>query len=130
VARILLGDDALATRTMEAKESRNGNGERLLPELMQRDKLAEAPAFCRGIARVFAHARLRRNRSNPPADLTPAEFEVLRLLAYGWSAVKIARETKRSVNTVYNHTRAILNKLEASRASEAVARARARGLIS
>jgi DNA-binding NarL/FixJ family response regulator len=54
----------------------------------------------------------------------------LRLLGNGWSAKKIAIATERSVNTVYNHTRSILSKLEASRAGEAVAIARDRGLLS
>jgi len=83
----------------------------------------------RGVAKVLKAAQERRQLECVPAGLTPSEFEVLQLLAFGWSAGKIAVETKRSVNTVYNHTRAILNKLEASRASEAVAIARQRGML-
>ena len=84
----------------------------------------------RGIGRVFANAFALRRGLEPPAGLTSAEVEVLRLLGRGWTAGSIARETQRSVNTVYNHTRSILSKLEASRAAEAVAIARERGLLS
>jgi DNA-binding NarL/FixJ family response regulator len=62
--------------------------------------------------------------------LTSAEVEVLHLLGRGWTAGRIAQETQRSVNTVYNHTRSILGKLDASRSAEAVAIARERGLLS
>jgi DNA-binding CsgD family transcriptional regulator len=129
VARILLGDDALALRTLSVHESRCGQGEQFLPGLMQAGKLDDAAPMCRGFARVFATASAQRARGTLPAELTRAEYEVLRLLSSGWTAVKIARETHRSVNTIYNHTRAMLQKLDVSRASEAVAVARTRGLL-
>ncbi len=83
----------------------------------------------RGFGYVVETALEQRRAATVPAGLTPAEFEVLRLLGNGWSAGKIASETRRSVNTVYNHTRSILAKLDAGRASEAVAVARRRGLL-
>lgn len=129
VACVLLGDDVRAARILAARESRDGDGEDLLPALMRSGTLDRAPLALRGIARVFAAAAERRRGLEPPAALTNAEFEVLRLLDRGWSAGRIAGETQRSVNTVYNHTRAILSKLEAARASEAVAIARERGLL-
>jgi DNA-binding CsgD family transcriptional regulator len=129
VACILLGDDVRAARTVAAKESRDGEGEDRLPGLMRACALDQAPLALRGIARVFATAFAQRRGLEPPAGLTNAEVEVLRLLGRGWTAGKIAHETQRSVNTVYNHTRAILSKLEATRAAEAVAIARERGLL-
>jgi len=129
VACILLGDDVRADRTVAAKESRNGEGEDRLPGLMRACALDQAPLALRGIARVFATAFALRRGLEPPAGLTNAEVEVLRLLGRGWTAGKIAHETKRSVNTVYNHTRAILGKLDAARAGEAVVIARERGLL-
>ncbi|HWT04393.1 MAG TPA: LuxR C-terminal-related transcriptional regulator [Xanthomonadales bacterium] len=130
VACVLLGDDVRAERTVAAKESRDGEGEDRLPALMRSCASDQAPLALRGIARVFAAAFARRRGLEPPAGLTNAEVEVLRLLGRGWTAGKIAQETQRSVNTVYNHTRAILSKLDASRAAEAVAIARERGLLS
>jgi DNA-binding CsgD family transcriptional regulator len=129
VACILLGDDVRAARTVAARESRDGEGEDRLPALMRSGELDGAPLALRGIARVFATAFALRRGLEPPAGLTNAEVEVLRLLGRGWTAGKIANETHRSVNTVYNHTRSILGKLEASRAAEAVAIARERGLL-
>jgi DNA-binding NarL/FixJ family response regulator len=96
---------------------------------MRAGTLDEAPLALRGIGRVFAATFALRHDLEPPAGLTNAELEVLRLLGRGWTAGRIARETARSVNTVYNHTRSILSKLEASRAAEAVAIARERGLL-
>src|ERR1700681_3223058 len=130
VACVLLGDDVRAARTVAARESRNGEGEDRLPALMRSCALDQAPLALRGIARVFATAFALRRGLEPPAGLTNAEVEVLRLLGRGGTPGKIAHETQRSVNTVYNHTRAILGKLDASRAAEAVAIARERGLLS
>jgi DNA-binding CsgD family transcriptional regulator len=126
----LLGDDVRAARTVAARESREGQGEDRLPALMRTGTLHEALPALRGIARVLAAAFEQRRALELPAGLTSAEFEVLRLLGNGWSAGRIARETNRSVNTVYSHTRSILEKLQAARASEAVAIARTRGLLS
>src|ERR1700681_9655 len=154
VACVLLGDDVRAARTVAAPATRDGGregpaspvtralasgsaarplsgeGEDRLPALMRSCALDQAPLALRGIARVFATAFALRRGLEPPAGLTNAEVEVLRLLGRGWTAGKIAHETQRSVNTVYNHTRAILGKLDASRAAEAVAIARERGLLS
>ncbi|MEA2786730.1 MAG: hypothetical protein QOF71_2834 [Candidatus Eremiobacteraeota bacterium] len=130
VACVLLGDDVRATRTVAAQESRNGEGEDRLPALMRSNALDKSPRALRGIGRVFAHAFTLRRGLEPPAGLTSAEVEVLHLLGRGWTAGRIAQETQRSVNTVYNHTRSILGKLDASRSAEAVAIARERGLLS
>jgi len=129
VACILLGDDVRAARTVAVRESLDGAGENQLPGLMRAHRLEQAPRALRGIALVFAAASNVRSGLEPPAGLTKAEVEVLRLLGQGWSAGRIARETQRSVNTVYNHTRSILGKLDAARAGEAVAIARERGLL-
>jgi DNA-binding CsgD family transcriptional regulator len=129
VTCIVLGDDVRAARTVAARESRDGEGEDGLPALVRSGALHQAPLALQGIARVFAAAHALRRDLEPPAGLTTAEVEVLRLLGRGWAAGKIARETQRSVNTVYNHTRSILSKLDATRAGEAVAIARELGLI-
>jgi DNA-binding CsgD family transcriptional regulator len=124
-----LGDDVRARRLVSVNECRLGHGEADLPHLMRQGRLDRAPAALTGIAAVLATAWAERRRSALPAGLTPAEQQVLELLALGWAAGRIATETGRSVNTIYNHTRAILAKLDASRAAEAVAHARARGIL-
>jgi DNA-binding CsgD family transcriptional regulator len=128
-ACVMLGDDVRADRTVGAREARMNDAVDQFPALIRASKWQEFPPSLQGIARVVQTATRNRLERAAPAGLTPAEFEVLRLLGSGWSAGRIARATHRSVNTVYNHTRAILTKLEAGRAAEAVAIARGRGLI-
>ena len=126
---VMLGDDVRARRILEAQESRAGEGEELLAALTRADNADAADRRVRGMAHVLREAWRVRRRATVPADLTNAEMAVLTLLGEGWSAGRIAAETGRSVNTVYNHTRAILSKFDASRAAEAVARARDLGIL-
>jgi DNA-binding NarL/FixJ family response regulator len=126
---MMLGDEVRARRILDAHESRAGEGEELLPALVRADNTDAADHRVRGVAAVLRHAWHERRRGDVPADLTDAEMSVLTLLGQGWSAGRIAAETGRSVNTIYNHTRSILSKLDASRAAEAVARARALGIL-
>jgi DNA-binding CsgD family transcriptional regulator len=128
-ACLLIGDDVRATRLLAVREAQHGDGEMTLPGLMRAGRLAEAAHGMQGLARVFARAAEMRRLNAVPADLTPAQFEVLQLLGRGWSAHRIATETGRTRNTVYNHTRAILAKFDARRAGEAVAIARERGIL-
>jgi len=63
------------------------------------------------------------------AGLSRRELEVLRLLAGGLSNKEIAAQLFVSLSTVKGHTTRIFEKLGASRRTEAVARARERGLV-
>ena len=126
---IMIGDEVRARRILEARESQGGEGEERLPDLTRTDDLTAVDPRVRGVAAVLQHAWRERRLAAVPANLTEAEFSVLTLLAQGWTAGRIASETGRSVNTIYNHTRAILGKLDASRAPEAVARARTLGIL-
>lgn len=126
---MMIGDDVRARRILEASESRRGEGEHDLPELTRSGNTDAIDPRVRGIAAVMQRAWQERRRNAVPANLTEAELSVLTLLGEGWTAGRIASETGRSVNTIYNHTRAILGKLDASRASEAVARARTLGIL-
>lgn len=69
----------------------------------------------------------------PPAcatpELTPRQREVLALLAEGVRAKEIAARLSLSLPTVRNHVHQLLRRLDASSQLEAVARARALGLI-
>ena len=62
-------------------------------------------------------------------SLTARELEVLRLLATGSSNQAIARELVVEIGTVKRHVSNIMDKLQVESRLEAVARARALGMI-
>jgi len=72
-------------------------------------------------------------RTNPPraaeAALTPRELEVLTLLAEGASNKAIARRLGISVHTAKFHVGSLLDKLDATGRTDAVAHAARRGVI-
>lgn len=61
--------------------------------------------------------------------ISDREFEVLELLAAGRSNKEIARQLDVSPNTVKTHVARLYEKLKAARRTEAIAKARALGLI-
>ncbi len=65
----------------------------------------------------------------PDAGLTPRELEVLALLAEGASNKTIARRLGVSVHTAKFHVGQLLDKLEATGRTDAVAHAARRGVI-
>jgi PAS domain S-box-containing protein len=67
--------------------------------------------------------------SRPHSKLTPRQSEVLGLLAHGSSTRQIAELLHLSRETVRNHVRGVLQALEVHSRVEAVAIARAEGLI-
>jgi LuxR family transcriptional regulator, maltose regulon positive regulatory protein len=74
----------------------------------------------------------RRAAAAPPGlaePLTERELEVLRLLATGKSNQRIAHDLVVALDTVKKHVTHVLGKLDAANRTEAVARARALGLI-
>lgn len=84
-----------------------------------------ASAFPAGALRQWAE----RDLTEVGATLTPREREVLGLLATAKSASAIATELTVSTNTVRNHIRAILAKLQVSSQLEAVVTAQREGLV-
>ena len=64
----------------------------------------------------------------PFPDLSDREFEVLELLARGWSTDRIAAHLFLSPKTVRNNVSAVLTKLGVASRTEAVARARDAGM--
>jgi len=79
---------------------------------------------------VRVRGLLRRAASpQPHADLTPREFEVLRLLAAGLGAAAIAERLVLSPRTVRTYAERILGKLEVHSRAQAVALAYREGLI-
>ena len=65
----------------------------------------------------------------PQLALSQSETRVLRYLPTNLSTLEIARELSVSVNTVRTHIRHVCGKLGAHGRTEAVARARALGLL-
>lgn len=61
--------------------------------------------------------------------LTPREVEILRLIAHGQSTDQISERLHIARETVRNHVRAILKKLEVHSRIEAIAVARAQGVL-
>lgn len=68
-------------------------------------------------------------KAEPDAGLTPRELEVLALLAEGASNKDIARRLKISVHTAKFHVGSVLDKLDATGRTDAVAHAARLGVI-
>jgi LuxR family maltose regulon positive regulatory protein len=74
--------------------------------------------------------RARALRRAPlPGPLTPSELTILRYLATGANAVRIAQLLHRSPHTVRTHLRNAYAKLGAHGRADALAKARALGLL-
>lgn len=70
-----------------------------------------------------------RARAAKHPKLTPRELEILRLIAEGESTEQIAEALHIARETVRNHVRSILGKLEVHSRIEAIAVARAEGIL-
>ena len=88
------------------------------------------------LAVLEAEEQKRENTSSlpPPAQpliepLSPRELEVLHLMAQGLSNQEICERLFLALSTVKGHNRNIFGKLQVQRRTEAVARARALGLL-
>jgi ATP/maltotriose-dependent transcriptional regulator MalT len=117
---------------------------RLLARLAAAHRTGQAPpltavllAYLDRLARAFqpAGAAHGTRTSHEPVSglgvepLSDRELQVLRLLAAGKSNQQIADELVVVVDTVKKHVSHILDKLEAANRTQAVARARAMGLL-
>jgi DNA-binding CsgD family transcriptional regulator len=69
------------------------------------------------------------NGESPDVELTPRELDVLALMAEGASNKAIARQLGISVHTAKFHVGSILDKLDATGRTDAVAHAARRGVI-
>nr|WP_249136428.1 helix-turn-helix transcriptional regulator [Bradyrhizobium tropiciagri] len=74
-------------------------------------------------------ARNREAASNSDFELTPRELDVLALLAEGASNKMIAQRLGISVHTAKFHVGSLLDKLDATGRTDAVAHAARRGVI-
>ncbi len=71
----------------------------------------------------------RRPKTSRDVELTPRELDVLALMAEGASNKAIARQLGISVHTAKFHVGSILDKLDATGRTDAVAHAARRGVI-
>ena len=82
-----------------------------------------------GIARMLAALPLSLTPAEGYSALTPAERQILQLLARGASSKDVASQTARSAQTVDTHIRSICRKLGCSGRREAVALATSSGWV-
>ena len=76
-----------------------------------------------------ANGSRRAAHGRPPNQLTPREFEVLRLMKLGCTNRQIAGELVISLGTAKNHVEHIIAKLESSDRTQAVVKALELGLL-
>jgi LuxR family maltose regulon positive regulatory protein len=93
------------------------------------------PAATRALVGAFEASGLNAGSATGPAQplvdaLSERELEVLRLVAEGYSNREISERLFLALSTVKGHNRVIFDKLHVQRRTEAVARARALGLLS
>jgi LuxR family maltose regulon positive regulatory protein len=99
-----------------------------------RDMLAELPdpgrlpAMAGEVATLLVQTRADADGGPIRDPLSPAELEILRLLATDLSQREIGKELYLSLNTVKTHTRSVYRKLGVSSREDANARAAALGL--
>jgi DNA-binding CsgD family transcriptional regulator len=86
-----------------------------------------APGQAADVALVLREAHMRSEPAE--IELTPRELDVLALMAEGASNKAIARQLGISVHTAKFHVGSILDKLDATGRTDAVAHAARRGVI-
>ncbi|RME41891.1 MAG: DNA-binding response regulator [Chloroflexi bacterium] len=98
---------------------------------LQRGEAALSRTMTRRLLDMLPRLRMSRTPdwADPPNGLTARELEVLRELARGASNREIAERLCVSQNTVKNHVRRILAKLNVSSRHEAASYARRHGLV-
>lgn len=108
-------------------------------------RMGSTPVYVLAVALVFIGVGIwighRLARPEPPGEferneealdylgISPREYEVLELLARGPSNREIAKALHVSPNTVKSHLASVYRKLEVSRRTQAVQKARSLGLI-
>ena len=113
-----------AARAVYRTELQQAEGETLASAMQQLDAHHYG-----GFARLIEHLPFASTSEHAFGALTPAEREILRLLAAGASTKQVAAETGRSPHTVDTHIRSMCRKLGCSGRREAVALATSQGWV-
>ncbi|MET7479124.1 response regulator transcription factor [Streptomyces sp. NPDC005648] len=93
-------------------------------------KDADGTAVRDAIRSVVRTGTFRAERSAPStAPVTAREYDVLRLVAAGYTNPEIGDELNLSVNTVKTYLREMMNKLAARNRAQLISNARTRGLL-
>jgi LuxR family maltose regulon positive regulatory protein len=123
--RVFVDEGALMARLL-ARLATASRAAAVPPPYMERLTRAFQPGRASHVAHTTREAPGGTELAEP---LSNREFQVLRLLAAGKSNQQIADELVVVVDTVKKHVGHILDKLEATNRTQAVARARALGLL-
>jgi DNA-binding CsgD family transcriptional regulator len=126
-AAYLIGDAGRAKRAVRAQFVAQDPESAWLGALVHRP-WQEAPDSLQRHARFVAAVR-ERHEAQLPSPLTPMEREIFTHLAAGANAVRIAALLGRSTHTVRTHVRNAYAKLGAHNRRDALAKARALGLL-
>jgi len=85
--------------------------------------------FCNKVMELLVHVEGNDPKDCDPMNLSSREFEVLKLIAQGFSTIKIADKLNISVHTVNSHRKNILKKLNIKSPTQLVAYAHETGLV-
>jgi LuxR family maltose regulon positive regulatory protein len=124
----LLVEVLVAGATARRRQGDRRSADELLAEAQALVDGCPDPGVLRDKVAAAATAGPGGRGAGRPFDLTDRELDVLQLLDQGFSKREVADELFVSYNTVHTHARSIYRKLGASSRSEAIARARQRGL--
>ena len=85
--------------------------------------------FCNQVMEILVHLEGNDPRDCDPMNLSSREFEVLKLIAQGFTTLKIADKLNISIHTVNSHRKNILKKLNIKSPTQLVAYAHETGLV-
>ena len=102
----------------------------LLKDTTETEMIAAIMTVDAGKRYIPRHIAARLADRMMRSDLTPRELQTLELLALGSTNKEIGKELNISDNTVRHHVNSIMDKLEVSDRTEAVATAIRRGVLS
>lgn len=86
--------------------------------------------FCNRILDIVVNQNNQNDEENcEPTDLSPREYEVLKLITKGFKTVEIADKLNVSVHTINSHRKNILKKLKLKSPAELIVYAMESGLV-